>query len=86
MLFNYINQRGDETQASTNTKSISSLTHTAEVQDDDLKHLDIKMASNRYFYLQQLKFNPALLVSVCQDVTFKTNAILDKFLWTIQQL
>ena len=44
------------------------------------------MENNRYFYVQSLKFNPAILVSACQDITFQTNVISDKFLSTIQQL
>jgi hypothetical protein len=44
------------------------------------------MADNSYFYLQNLKFNPALLVSATQDIIMQTNTISNKFLSTIQQL
>ena len=85
-LYNYINTQADTTQINRNKNSISSLTHIAEIQEDHLKHLEIEMADNRYFYLQNLKFNPALLVSAAQDVTMQTNSISNKFLNTIQQL
>ena len=85
-LYNYINAKADDTQIVKNKNSINSLTHISEIQEDHLKHLDIEVANNRYFYIHQLKFNPALLVSACQDVTFQSNAISDKFLSTIQQL
>jgi hypothetical protein len=80
MLFNYINIIDDKNQILKNNKSIASLTHIAEVQKDHLTHLDFEVASNCHFYLQQIKFNLALLVSACQDVTFRTNAFSDKFL------
>jgi hypothetical protein len=44
------------------------------------------MANDRYFYLQSLKLNPALLVSASQDIIFQTHTILDKFLNTFQQI
>jgi hypothetical protein len=44
------------------------------------------VANNRYFYLQSLEFNIAILVSACQGITFQTNSISVKFLSTIQQL
>jgi hypothetical protein len=47
-----MNQREGENQISKNTKSITSLTYIAEAQEDHLKHLDIEVTSNRYFYLQ----------------------------------
>jgi hypothetical protein len=68
------------------TQSISCFTHISEIQEDHLKHLDIEVANNRYFYLQSLKFNPAILEFACQDITFQTSVISDKFLSTIQQL
>jgi hypothetical protein len=71
---------------SRNTKSVSSLTHVLEIQEDHLKHPYNEVSNNIYFNLQQLKFNPALLVLACQDVTFQTNTISDKFLSTIQKL
>ena len=85
-LYNYINAEHDTTQIQSNKKSINSLTHIAEIQEDHLKHLELEMATNRYFYLQNLKFNPALLVSATQDITMQTNTIANKFLNTIQQL
>jgi hypothetical protein len=33
-----------------------------------------------------LDFNPAILISACQDITFQTNLISDKYLSTIQPL
>jgi hypothetical protein len=53
--------------------SINSLTHitdTQNTQEDHLKQLDIEVANDNYFYLQQQKFNFALLVLACQDMTF----------------
>ena len=85
-LYNYINAKAEDPQIEKNKNSINSLTHIADIQENHLKHLDIEVANNRYFYLHQLKFNPALLVSASQDITFQTNAISDKFLSTIQQL
>jgi hypothetical protein len=69
--YNYINTQADTAQITRNTNSIISLTNIAEIQEEHLKHLEIEMASNRYFYLQNLKFNPALLVSASQDITLK---------------
>jgi hypothetical protein len=74
-LYNFINTQSDTAQITINKNSISSFTHIAEIQEDHLKHLEIEMAANRYFYLQNLKFNPALLVSVTQDITMQTNTI-----------
>ncbi len=85
-LYNYINTQSDTAQITRNKNSISSLTHIAEIQEDHLKHLEIEMATNRYLYLQNLKFNPALLLSATQDVTMQTTAISNKFTNTIQQL
>jgi hypothetical protein len=85
-LYNYINTQSDTAQMTRNKNSISSLTHIKEIQEDHLKHLEIEMATNRYFYLQNLKFNPALLVSATQDITIQTSTISNKFLNTIQQL
>jgi hypothetical protein len=85
-LYNYINTKQDTAQITRNKNSISSLTHIAEIQEDHLKHLELEMATNRYFYLQNLKFNPALLVSATQDITMQTSTISNKFLNTIQQL
>jgi hypothetical protein len=85
-LYNYINSQQDTAQITRNKNSISSLTHIAEIQEDHLKHLEIEMATNCYFYLQNLKFNPALLVSATQDSTMQTNTISNKFLNSIQQL
>jgi hypothetical protein len=48
--------------------------------------LQPEIANTRYFYLQFLQFNLAILVSACQDITFKANTILDKLLGAIQQL
>jgi hypothetical protein len=81
-LYNYINHNADNTQITKNTQSISSLTHFAEIQENHLKHLDIEVANNCYLYLQYLKFNLAILVSACQDITFQTNVISGKFLST----
>ena len=85
-LYNYINTQSDTAQITRNKNSIRSLTHIAEIQEDHLKHLDIEMATNRYLYLQNLKFNPALLLSATQDITMQTNAVSNKFTNTIQQL
>jgi pyruvoyl-dependent arginine decarboxylase (PvlArgDC) len=85
-LYNYINTQQDTAITTRNKNSISSLTHIAEIQEDHLKHLEIEMATNRYFYLQNLKFNPALLVSATQDITMQAISISNKFLNTIQQL
>jgi hypothetical protein len=85
-LCNYINTQADNAQITRNKNSISSLTHTAEIQEDHLKHLEIEMANNRYFYLQSFKFNLAILVSAAQDITMQTSTISNKFLNTIQQL
>jgi hypothetical protein len=82
-LFNYINTQADNAQISRNKNSISSLTHIAEVQEDHLKHLEIEMANHHYLYIQNLKLNPALLVSAAQDITMQTNTISNKFLNTI---
>jgi hypothetical protein len=68
-LYNYINHNAENTQITKNTQSISSLTHISEIQDH-LKHLDIEVTNNCYLYLQSLKFNPAILVSACQDLKF----------------
>jgi hypothetical protein len=84
-LYNYIITQSDTAQITRNINSISSLTHIAEIQEDHLKHFEIEMDTNRYFYLQNLKFNPALLVSATQDITLQTNTISNKFLNTIQQ-
>jgi hypothetical protein len=85
-LYNYINTQSDTAQITRNKNSIRSFTHIAEIQEDHLKHLEIEIATNRYFYLQNLKFNPALLVSATQDITMQTSTISNKFLTTIQQL
>jgi hypothetical protein len=45
-LYNYINTQADNAQISRNKKSISSLTHIAEIQEDHLKHLEIEMAND----------------------------------------
>jgi hypothetical protein len=85
-LYNYINHNADNMQITKNTQSISSLTHFSEIQENYLKHLEIEVANNGYLYIHSLKFNPAILVSACQDITFQTSVISDKFLSTIQQL
>jgi hypothetical protein len=85
-LYNYINTQSDTAQITRNKNSIRNLTHIAEIQEDHLKHLEIEIATNRYFYLQNLKFNAALLVSATQDITMQANTISNKFLNTIQQL
>jgi hypothetical protein len=77
-LYNYINTQSDTAQITRNKNSISSLTHIAEIQEDHLKHLEIKMATNHCFYLQNLKFNPALLVSATQEITIQTNTIVKR--------
>jgi hypothetical protein len=77
-LYNYIKTQADNAQITRNKNSINSLTHIAEIQEDHLKHLEIEMANNCYFYLQNLKFNPALLVSAAQDITMQTSAISNK--------
>jgi 4-diphosphocytidyl-2C-methyl-D-erythritol kinase len=48
-LYNFINTQADNPQISRNKNSMSILTHIAEVQEDHLKHLEIKMTNNRYF-------------------------------------
>jgi hypothetical protein len=42
-LYNYSNQRADDTQIIKNRNFITSLTHIAEIQKEHLKHLDILM-------------------------------------------
>jgi hypothetical protein len=79
---NHINHNADNPQITKNTQSISSLTHISEIQENHLKHLDIEVANNRYIYLKSLKFNQAILVSACQDITFQTGVIPYKFLST----
>jgi hypothetical protein len=59
-LYNYINQNADNSQMSKNTQSISSLTHISEIQEDHLKNLIIEVSNNHYFFLQSLKFSPAI--------------------------
>jgi hypothetical protein len=66
-----------------NTQTISSLTHISEIQEDQMKHLDIEVASNPISYLQFIKLSPAILVSAWQEITFQTNFISDNFLLTI---
>jgi hypothetical protein len=44
-LYNYINQRADNSKISRNTKLVSSLTHISDIHEDHMKHLDI------HFYL-----------------------------------
>jgi hypothetical protein len=78
-LYNYINTQADNAQITRNKNSINSLTHIAEIQEDHLKHLEIEMANNHYLYLQNLKFNPALLVSAAQDITMQTSAAFSRF-------
>jgi hypothetical protein len=86
-LYNYINVQTDSAQVSRRNKnSISSLNHIVKIQEDHLKHLEIELAHDRYSYLQNFKFNPALLILATQDITFQTKTILNKFLNTIQQL
>jgi hypothetical protein len=59
-MYNYINHNADSSKFSRNTQSISILTHQFEIQKDHLNHTDIEVASNRYFYLQSVKLNPAI--------------------------
>jgi hypothetical protein len=56
-------------------KSSFSLIQTSEIQEDHLKHLDIKEANYQYVCLQQFQFNPTLHVLACQDVVFQSNAV-----------
>jgi hypothetical protein len=70
-LYNYINQRADNSQISRNKNFINSLTHIAKIQVNHCRRLDIEVANDCYFNIQQLKFNQALLVSACQDITFQ---------------
>jgi hypothetical protein len=62
-MYNCINQNADSAQINKKSKSISSLTDIAEIQEDHLKHLDIEIAKNSYFYIQSLIFNPTILVT-----------------------
>ena len=52
-LYNYINQKADNTQISRNKQSISDLTHISEIHEEHLKHLDIEVANAQYLYIQQ---------------------------------
>jgi hypothetical protein len=62
ILYNFINQWVDKSQISRNKNSINSLTHMVDIQEDHLEHLDIEVGNDSYYYLQQLQFNPALLL------------------------
>ncbi len=50
-LYICINQRADDNQIVKNKNYIISPAHNSEIQEERLKHLDIKVAYDRYFYM-----------------------------------
>jgi hypothetical protein len=59
----------NDSQITRNNQTILSVTNISEIQEDHLKCQNIEGAATPYFYHPSSKFNLALLVSACQEVT-----------------
>ena len=68
-----------------NKQALTSLTHIAEIQEDHLQHLDLRVQTHEQTTFNALRYNPAIIATAANEVVLKTASIAHKIQATIQQ-
>ena len=74
-----------EKQENANQNQFKSITHINEIQEDHLKHLDLKFIANEKQNLEALRYNPAMITSASNVLIFQTWDIVNRIKDTVQQ-
>ena len=74
-----------ENQNQQNQKEFHTLTHIAEIQENHLNHLDLKLMANEQMTLEALRYNPALIASAANSLVFQTTDVARIVSATVQQ-
>ena len=63
----------------------NSLTHIADIQQNHMDHMDLKIISNQKETLEILRYNPAILLSAADQLVFQASHVSNRIQATIQQ-
>ena len=66
-------------------RELHKLTNIAEIQEQQLDHLDLKIMANEKLTLKELRYNPAMLISAANPLVFQTMDIARIISATVKQ-